>query len=522
MEKKLIWCIFFTFMVCAQTAQGFFCLSNETREKDKNLAAEVPKAAQSVTQHQIAIGGLVINYRATIGTLIVRDVKDQPWASMGYIAYAKNDVTDLSRRPITFAYNGGPGCSSIFLHMGALGPKRIVTADAAFTPPPPYEIIDNEYTLLDATDLVMIDPVGTGFSKAIGEATDKDFWAVDKDIESISSFILQYITENGRWNSPKYLLGESYGTTRSAGIADYLQSKQSMFFNGLILVSMATDLDVILDSLMDGGARYHPIIFPLYLPSYSAVAWYHNILNPHPAHLGPFLDEVRSFALGEYAHALALGDRLPESERKTMIEKLHQYTGLSAEYLDKADLKVSVLQFAMEARREYHKTIGQLDGRFLGFSSDPLGEKADYDPMDSATTPAFVAGLLEYIHGELKFGQGKTYIIQQDDVWKTWDYRHKIEGSVMPQPIANTSVDLAHAMTVNPNLRVVVLQGTYDLVSPLLATEYTVSHLDLRKDLQSHVEIKYYDAGHEMYLHKPSLKKFKDDVAAFINRSSKH
>ena len=244
MKRIPIRVVLLLFTVCCLVAGASQKPAAETEPKLKERSAEVPKAEQSATQHKIVIGGATISYTATAGTLIVRNAQDSPYASMGYIAYTKNDVADPSRRPITFSYNGGPGSSSIWLHMGALGPRRIVTTDAAATPPPPYKTVDNESSILDKTDLVMIDPVGTGFSKAVGEAKDKDFWGVDADIESVSRFIRQYITDNGRWNSPKYLLGESYGTTRSAGVVDYLQVKEGMAFNGVILVSMATDLEL--------------------------------------------------------------------------------------------------------------------------------------------------------------------------------------------------------------------------------------------------------------------------------------
>lgn len=495
----------------ARTADG------PTDDGTRNDDAESPRPEQSVTQHRIVIGGAAIDYTATAGTLIVRNEKDEPRASIGYFAYIRKDVADPGRRPITFAYNGGPGSSSIWLHMGALGPRRVVTADATVTPPPPYTVVDNVYSILDRTDLVMIDPVGTGYSKAVGEAKDEDFWSVDADIASVSQFIEQYITDSGRWNSPKFLLGESYGTTRSAGVVDYLQTNESMAFNGVILVSMATDLDAILDSLLE-GARYQQLSFPLYLPSYAAVAWYHGALPDRPAELAPFLDEVRAFALGDYEHALTLGNNLPETERQAIVERLHRYTGLSPEYLDRADLRVGVVQFAKELLRDRRAMVGILDGRFLGASLNPLGEKAELDAMDSATVPAFVAAFLDYVHRDLAFGQGRTYAIQAE-VDKSWDFRHKIEGSELPQPMVNTGVDLAHAMNCNPGLRVLVLQGIFDLGSPLLASEYMVSHLELPREFRSHVAIEYYDAGHMMYLHEPSLQKFKTDVGAFVGKT---
>jgi carboxypeptidase C (cathepsin A) len=495
--------------VCGSVAGA----SGQAENKPKGQPAEVPKSEQSVTQHKIVIGGSAINYSATAGTLIVRNTQDQPYASMGYTAYTKSEVADPSRRPITFAYNGGPGSSSIWLHMGALGPRRILTSDATSTPPPPYKTLDNEFSILDKTDLVMIDPVGTGFSKAVGEAKDKDFWGVDADIESVSRFIRQYITDNGRWNSPKYLLGESYGTTRSAGIVDYLQVKEGMAFNGVILVSMATDLELPFSA---GGFPGNQRALPFVLPTYTAVAWYHKVLPDPPTELAPLLREARAFALGEYAHALALGSGLPDAERKAVIEKLHRYTGLSSDYLDKADLRVPLPQFTQELLRGRRETVGSLDARFLGVTFDPLAKNADYDPQEAATTAAFAAAFLDYMHRDLSFGQGRTYVLDAN-AFEIWDYRHKVEGPGIPQPMANTGVDLAHAMGFNPNLRVLVLQGIYDLATQFLGTEYMVSHLDLRKDLRSHIEIKYYDAGHMMYIHEPSLMKFKQDVATFID-----
>jgi len=484
-------------------------------EPAKDQSASQSKAKPSVTRHRIVINGTAIYYTATAGMMTVRNAKDEPWASMGYFAYTQEGVSDPRVRPITFAYNGGPGSASIWLHMGALGPRRIVTVNAAPTPPPPYRIVDNEFSILDKTDLVMIDPVGTGFSRASGEAKEKDFWSVDPDIESIARFVRQYITENGRWDSPKYILGESYGTTRSAGVVDYLQCKESMAFNGVILVSMATDLELVFDDI----PGYHwPSLFAL--PTYTAVAWYHKMLPDPPAEIAPLLSEARTFALGEYANALAQGDNLPVSARKAIIEKLHRYTGLSVDYLDKADMRIATAQFAIELLRERRDTIGFLDARFVGVSFDPLAKNADYDSMDAAINSAFNAAFLDYLQRDLKFNLDKTYVLDAH-VWDTWDYRHKISESGMPQPMVNSGIDLAHAMGFNPNLRVLVLQGMYDLGTTFLGTEYMVSHLNLHADLRSHIEIQYYDAGHMMYIHEPSLKKFKNDIAAFFDRTNR-
>ncbi|HPM36570.1 MAG TPA: hypothetical protein PK186_03320 [candidate division Zixibacteria bacterium] len=506
----------FLFAFCSRAVAAD---SGNLSEKDKDTttvnSATAPKAEKSVTTHKLTIGGESIPFTATAGTLIIRNDKDLPYASMGYIAYVRSNVTDISHRPITFAYNGGPGSCSVWLHMGALGGKRIVTGDTSFIPPAPYKLVDNEFSILDKTDIIMIDAIGTGFSHAVGEAKDKDFWSVDPDIESFARFIKQYITDNGRWNSPKYLLGESYGTTRSAGVVDYLQSREYMSFNGLILISMATDLELLFDDM----PGYHwPSVFSL--PTYTAIAWYHKMLPDPPADIDLLLKEVRTFALGEYSNALAQGNALPVPTRKAIIEKLHRYTGLSIDYLDKANMRVTSAQFANQLMREHGKTVGMLDGRFLGVNFNPLGKSAEYDPMDAATTSAFVASFLDYLQRDLKFSPDRTYVFDAN-VFATWDYRHKAGNYELPQPLANTGIDLAHAMGFNPNLRVLVLQGTFDLGSVFLATEYMISHLDLQDDLRSHIRIEYYEAGHEMYTHEPSLKKLKSDVAAFFDQTKK-
>ncbi len=500
---------------CAATGLAQTKPAAEPAPKAKAEAAEAPKPESSVTRHTVVIGGATVAYTATAGTLIVRNAKDAPWASMGYVAYTSGDGGDPSRRPITFAYNGGPGSSSIWLHMGALGPRRVAVTDAAATPPPPYRVVDNAYSLLDRTDIVMIDPVGTGFSKAVGDAKDTDFWGVDADVESIARFIAQYVTDNGRWNSPKYLLGESYGTTRSAAIAAHLQAREGMALNGVVLVSLALDLGAIFDQV-PGDERP----FPLFLPTFAAVAWYHNVLPNRPAELAPFLDEVRAYALGEYAHALLLGNDLAEAERKAVIEKLHAYTGLSTDYIDKANLRVRQAQFCQELLREHRETVGRLDARFLGVTLDPLGEFARDDPQSDAISPAYTAAFMDYLHRDLAFGAGKSYVVEAE-VWRTWDFRHKTPGSEMPQPVVNTGVDLAAALAANPNLRVLVLQGTFDLATPFLATEYVLSHLNVPREQRARIEVKRYPAGHMMYVNEPSLKAFKTDVAAFLDATSK-
>jgi carboxypeptidase C (cathepsin A) len=434
---------------------------------------------------------------------------------MGYIAYVRKDGGPAVKRPLTFAYNGGPGSSSIWLHMGALGPKRVVTTDAKATPPPPYSVVDNAYSLLDKTDLVMIDPVGTGVSHAVGNAEDKNFWSVDTDIESVSRFIKQYVTDNGRWNSPKFLLGESYGTTRSAGVADYLQTKVGMALNGVVLVSLAIDLQAIF------AVPGNEVPYPLYLPSYAATAWYHKLLPNPPAQLEPWLTEVRKFAAGEYAAALAEGDHLSEERMTAVVAKVHAYTGLSESYLKLANLRVSEGQFTQELMRQNRITVGRLDSRFSGITFDPLAKEASEDPQSNAIEAAYTAAFLDWYHEGLKFGEGKTYNVSAE-IWRSWDFKHQAPGAPIPIPgLTNTGIDLGHAMTANPNLRVLVLNGYYDLATPFFASEYMMAHLGLAKSEQSRIEMKYYPAGHMMYVYEPSLKAFKADVGEFLDRVSK-
>ena len=481
----------------------------------KKPDAPVPKAEQSVTQHSLAIDGKTFPYTATAGTLIVRNGKDEPVSSIGYTAYTRKDAADPSARPITFAFNGGPGSSSLWLHMGALGPRRVVTTDAGPTPPPPYQVVDNAWSIIDRTDLVMIDPVGTGLSHAVGEAKDKDFWGVDQDIESVSRFIKQYVSDNGRWRSPKFLLGESYGTTRSGGIVAYLETRENMAFNGVILVSVALDIEAIF--AWPGNDRPYPLI----LPTFAAVAAYHKALLNPPAEIEPFLAEVRRFALGEYTEAIQKGDRLTPAEIDAVAQKLHAYTGLSADYWKKANLRVRENQFSQELLREHGETVGRLDGRFRGYTIDALAEDAPFDPQSAAISAAFTAAFLDYLHAELKFGEGKTYNITSEEAGPAWDWKHNVGGFFFPAPIPNTGIDLGRAMIYDPNLKVLVLNGLYDLATPFLATESMIDHLGLPADLKKNVEMKYYEAGHMMYVHEPALKQFKADVAAFIDGAAK-
>jgi carboxypeptidase C (cathepsin A) len=474
-----------------------------------------PKGASSVTTHRFAAGGKTFEYVATAGTLVIRDDDDKPTANIGYVAYTRKDVKDPGQRPILFAFNGGPGSSSMWLHMGALGPRRVVVSDPGPTPPAPYKIVDNEFGVLDKSDLVMIDPVGTGISRAVCDHKDDEFWGVDPDIDSVSRFIAQYLSDNNRWTSPKYLLGESYGTTRAAAIADYLRAHRDVSFNGLVLVSVATDLEAVAAEFPGNDRPY-----ALYLPAYAAAAWYHHMLPQQPAALDPFLDEVRKYALGPYTAALLKGDALSDADRDAAAAQLHQYTGLPVEYLKEANLRVSEVEFQHELLRAQRKTIGRLDARYAGPTLDPLAKNADYDPQSAAISAAYTAAFLDYYHGDLKFGQGQTYRELNEGIESKWKWTHKTANSDTDQPIVNSGVDLADDLIQEANLRVLVMAGYFDLATPFSATEYVMSHLGIPAAISSHIQIKYYESGHMVYVHPPSLKKMKGDLDAFMDSTT--
>lgn len=481
---------------------------------ERQAPAEVPEPKSSVTRHSIVIGGETVRYTATAGYLIVDNADEEPAAKFGYTAYVRDGFDDPAERPITFAFNGGPGSASIWLHMGVLGPKIVITPDAEFTPPPPYDVRDNEYSILDVSDLVMIDPVGTGYSRPIGEATGKDFWGVDQDIDSVSRFIKEYVSQNSRWASPKILLGESYGGMRSGGVALALLRDHGMALNGVVLVSPFMEMVTGFDGL---GVDLPHVMF---LPTLAATAWYHEALGDRPDDLPAFLDEVSAFAYDEYAPALLKGSRLGAEERAAVLTKLARYTGVEEEYWDRADLRVAHGQFVKELLRERKQTAGRIDSRYAGRSFNLLGEQMSYDPQSAAVSAAFTSAFLDYYHNELEFGRDLEYKVS-GNVWMSWDWKHRqpdLGGFAVPFP--NTSVDLARMMGESPGTKLLVQQGYYDLATPQLATEYYIEHMDLLPEQRENVSIEYYEAGHMMYLHPPSLVKYKEDLARFIREAT--
>jgi len=480
--------------------------------------AAATKEESSVTEHTIRLGGQTISYKATAGFTLLKNDKGEPTALMYTVAYTRSDVKDLSQRPVSFLYNGGPGSASMWLHMGAFGPRRVYTVDGEFTPPPPYKLADNTESLLDKSDLVFIDAIGTGYSHAVCKAQDKDFYGIDEDIDAFGQFIDTYLSRNDRWNSPKFLIGESYGTFRSAALGDYLQNHYSIQLNGIVLISSVLDLSTI--SFNPGDDR--PCIF--YLPSYAAVAWYHKVLKERPADLPTFIEEARQYAAGDYAAALYKGSTLGAEEKAAVAKKLSYFTGLSEDYLMKANLRVNLSQFRAELQRSAGLTTGRIDARFSGYTYDLLEEFAQGDPEGPAVGGAFTALINEYNHDELKFGKDKVYHNTAGSAIGEWKWTRR------PQPgrfrfgfpgAPNVEGDLAEAIINNPKLIVQVENGYYDLATPFTATENTMEHLGLPENLQKNVTLDYYTAGHMMYLHDADRVNLHTHVADFIERATR-
>ncbi|MCH7824772.1 MAG: peptidase S10 [Acidobacteria bacterium] len=468
-------------------------------------AAPVPDEQSSVTEHAIVLDGETIPYTATAATMHLVNDDGEPIGSLYYTAYTRSDV-DSSRRPIAFIYNGGPGSASVWLHMGAFGPRRVPVNDTGPTPPPPYDLVDNPGSLIDVTDMVFVDPIGTGFSRVVGVGQGSDFWGIDEDASSLTQFISQYITRNERWNSPKFLLGESYGTTRSAVLVNMLQNRAGMDFNGVVLISAVLDFETIL------FAPGHDTSYITYLPSYAITAAYHDAVG-WPDDLEAWLDEVRTFSVGEYAHVLAQGASAPVAEVAAVRAKLAEYTGLSEEYLGRANLRVNATQFRAELQRTQGMVTSRLDARYDGFTNELLAENAGYDPQSSAITGAYTAAINRYLRDELGFETTETYRIgggAQD-----WNWNRAGGGRGWPGATYVAS-DLEQAMIRNPNLKVQIENGYYDLATPFFAMQWTTDHMNLPDELRGNIKHDFYEAGHMMYVHEEELMNLKRNIVRFI------
>jgi len=467
---------------------------------------ETPEPLQTVTEHAVRIDGEMIDYSATVGWMIMEE-DDKPVARFGYTAYIRDIDQPLGERPILFAFNGGPGSSSIWLHMGVLGPQRVLVNDADYADPPPARRVDNEYSVLDVADLVMVDPVGTGFSRPLGETEGEKFWGVDQDIESVAAFIRQYVTENGRWASPKFILGESYGGIRGAGLAHHLQSRHSMNLNGLILVSPFLDAG----AGRDAGDLNLP--HALYLPTLAATAWYHEKIEDQPAELEPFLAEVEDFALNDYMPALFAGYVIDEDRKQGIAERLAAYTGTEVDFWLRANLRVSHQQFVQELMRDERRIAGRIDSRFVGPMVNALSERMDYDPFFPSVGPAYTAAFFDYLHDDLGYRGDVDY---KTTAWPLdWDWSH-VNPDGRQQVAVNLLPDLSRAMVMNPGLKLHIQQGYYDLATPYSVTNYYLRHLDIPAEARERIRYDLYPAGHMMYLHGESLVQYREDLVEFI------
>ena len=507
--------------------------------RDAHDQAEKPhhlKPEEHTSEGSVTVGGARIDYQAAVGTLVVHpkdwddaapqdndkdaDKDDRgptAEASMSYVAYLKKGAKP-DGRPITFLYNGGPGSSTVWLHMGAFGPKRVVTSDDTHSPNAPYPLVNNDYSLLDASDLVFVDAPGTGFGRLIGKDKEKAFWGVDQDAHAFAEFITQFMTKYGRWNSPKYLFGESYGTTRSAALINLLEGDRSVDFNGVILLSQILAFDASADSPQDNPGIDLPYV--LALPTYAASAWYHHKLPGNPKDLKPFLDEVEHFAANDYTLALADGADLPAEQRKSIVAKLHAYTGLPEAYIEKADLRINAGEFEKNLQDDSDTTTGRLDTRFSGPTLDPLSKEAEYDPQSAAISSAYVSVFNDYVRRDLKYNGDLAYK-PSTDAERDWDFQHAPPGESRPIPQStNVAPDLAIAMKLNPNLKVLLNAGYYDLATPFFEGIYEMKHLPIPARLQSNIEFQFYESGHMVYAHEPALKQLHENVGAFIRKNA--
>jgi carboxypeptidase C (cathepsin A) len=478
----------------------------------------------------VTVGGKHIEYTAYAGTLMIEDKKGQPGAMMSYVAYIKKSDGSATNRPITFIYNGGPGSSTMWLHMGAFGPKRVLAGDAERGPSAPYRTVENEYSPLDASDLVFIDMPGTGFGRVgqdekladpdkleqvlkKNEEVKKDFWGIDQDARAFTIFITKFLNKYDRWTSPRFLFGESYGTMRSAVLVNSLQ-RSNIDMNGVMLLSQILNYG----SSVDGGRLELGDDLPFIgsLPSYAATAWYHNKLPNKPKDLEAFLADVRRFDLQEYAPALAMGDSLPQEQKHAMAEKLHQLIGLPADYIERADLRVNGGMFRKTLRADEGLLVGRLDTRYTSPPVDPMAKEADYDPQSAAISSAYVAVFNDYARGTLGFGKDDELHVSAN-VYQIWDTKHQPPGANQPlQRTANVIPDLAASMRTNPKLKVMLCSGYFDLSTMFFASEIELNHLNLPPEIRKNIEIKHFMTGHMVYVHEDALKQLHGYFAQFV------
>jgi carboxypeptidase C (cathepsin A) len=467
-----------------------------------------PEEPPVVTKHSVTAGGRVLNYTVTTGFMPIKNaLTGETDAKIFYMAYTVDGAADKTKRPLMFSFNGGPGSASVWLHMGALGPKRVKMLDTGGLPPPPYELEDNDQTWLGDTDLVFIDPVGTGYSRATNPANAGRFFSLNGDLESVGEFIRMYLGRNERWSSPLFLVGESYGTTRASGLSNVLFEK-GIGLNGILLISTVMNFQTI--RFADGNDVTYPLIFP----SYTATAWYHKRLPPdlQGRSLREVLKESEAFAANEYTVALAKGDRMTAAEKSALLDKMSRYSGLSKTFIDNNNLRVDLEMFNKELLRDQKRTTGRLDSRFTGIDRMAANDSPDNDPSMNAIRPPYTATFNDYVRRELGFKSDLEYYILGGGITSPWNWN-------VNNGYANTSVALKQAMQKNPYMKIFVGCGYYDMATPYFAAEYSFANMNLDPSLRKNVSFNYYEAGHMMYIDKISLKKLKDDASAFIQTS---
>ena len=498
---------------CALTLVGMASAEDEETEVDTKAEKDkkpVPEPTAFVSSHSGRFNGEKIEYTVTAGETYLQDKKGEPKAAIFAFAYTKDDVGENEVRPVTFVWNGGPGSASTWLHMGAFGPKRVsVPSDAEHPGGPPYPILDAPETILDVTDLVFVDPVGTGFSRAIGEHENKEFWGLTEDAQSVAEFIRDWTTSNGRWNSPKFLLGESFGTTRAAAVAKILEDDMLVSLNGIIFVSQALDYM--------GSTPYvrnNMISHVTYLPTMAATAMYHGKISPQPASLEELMDDARAFATGELLPALFQGNTVDAATHEQVRDRLAYFTGLSPEFIERANLRVNGFRFAKELLRDEGLAVGLLDSRYTRDDIDDVGADVESDASSGAISSAFKAALMDYMRRDLKIDWDRLYMAPADsDLNASWRWRPVPDGQGWEPMAVNTARDLASALRINPSLRVFVASGYYDLVTPFFDAEYTLNRHDIRSD---RVQYRYYGGGHMMYVNEPSRTQLLSDVREFM------
>jgi carboxypeptidase C (cathepsin A) len=489
----------------------------ETKDADKDAKApEHHEDAFAETYHSLTVDGEEIYYTATAGRIVLKEEDDTKKASFFFTAYTKDGVDDPATRPIVFAFNGGPGSSSVWLHLGILGPRRVRLDDKGNLEQLPGHMIDNNQTLLTHADLVFIDPVSTGFTRAIEKDEERSYHHFEKDIESVGAFVRMYLTRYQRWASPKFLAGESYGTTRSAGLAGHLMARYGIYLNGVILISSVLSFQTIaLDSATYTFHRGNDLPYVVYLPSYTATAWFHGALDPElqQRDLTDLLSEVEAFAETEYLLALQQGARLGPDTFSRVAERLAAYTGLDRDFIERSDLRIEKFHFMKELLRDEGVTVGRLDSRYKGIDRYTVGSMLEHDPSLDVWMGPYTATFNDYVRRELGYESDLVYEILNPKVWP-WNYE-KFQNAYV-----DVSETLRDTMTKNPAMRVYVASGYYDLATPYFATEHTISHLGIEDALRDNVDVSYFEAGHMMYVHKPSIDKLGPELRTFVEQAT--